>query len=109
MGKNDKAKKKRDILRIGRWGFWFGLLVDWGLIAFILLDAREGNVLGDSLQWTLLGFLLVAYLILVILRLRDIGWTRTMTLFCVVAPPLALVLGFVASREGDEDASGFFW
>lgn len=86
-------------MRVNKIVYWTGIIIVWILEVMLLMMGRDmTQEISTERIIGLLG-LLIVYLILIILRLRDAGKSGALVLLCFLIPVFAIYAGALPSAE----------
>lgn len=101
MEQEKQIDSNRDFSRLSRGKFWIGILTVWALILIVSLAGVDYSVFQglSTFRICLLMGLTIVYCVLIVLRLKDIGWNRALVLVIFIFPLFMFIVGFMPSKE----------
>lgn len=83
-------------MRVNKKVYWIGIIIVWILEVMLLLVGRDMTTEISVIRMT---GLLIVYLILIMLRLKDAGKSGGLVLLCFIIPVFAIYAGILPSAE----------
>lgn len=85
--------------KLDQGGFWISFIIIWGVEIALLMAGRDTSEPIESWRLVALLVVLVFYLAVIALRLRDIGKGMGQLLICFIIPIYAIVIGCMPSKQ----------
>lgn len=86
-------------MRVNKKVYWIGIIIVWILEVMLLLVGRDMTTEISVIRMAGLLGLLIVYLILIMLRLKDAGKSGGLVLLCFIIPVFAIYAGILPSAE----------
>lgn len=86
-------------MRVNKKVYWIGIIIVWILEVMLMMVGRD--VTREISGTRLIGLLvlLVIYLFLIVLRLKDAGKSKALVLLCFIIPIFAIYAGMLPSAD----------